>query len=140
MPVFAHQQFTAGGLVHDSRVLDRTSSSPRRQPVDRVRSTEGFIEYVGVIGCKRDCITTGANTHVRLNGVDAPELAHPGYSHDDDFGPESRDEMRRIIGDKIVRCEFNGERSYERLVGICFLPPGSGHGNTAGSPAPGRVG
>ena len=31
-------------------------------------------------------------------GIDAPEIRHPGYTHDDDFGPESRDEMRRIVG------------------------------------------
>ena len=65
------------------------------------------------------------NTHIRLNGVDAPEVVHPGYGHDDDFGPEARDEMRRIVGDAVVRCELNGERSYERLVGVCFLPDGT---------------
>ena len=70
-------------------------------------------------------VITDSNTHVRLNGVDAPEVVHPGYGHDDDFGPESRDEMRRIVGDAVVRCELNGERSYERLVGVCFLPDGT---------------
>ena len=54
------------------------------------------------------------NTHVRLNGVDAPEVVHPSFEHDDDFGQEARSEMRRIIGDQVVRCELNGERSYER--------------------------
>ena len=67
-------------------------------------------------------VITDSNTRVRLNGVDAPEVIHPGYGHDDDFGPESRDEMRRIVGDQIVHCELNGERSHERLVGVCFLP------------------
>ena len=33
--------------------------------------------------------------------------------------------MRSIVGDAIVRCELNGERSYERLVGICYLPDGT---------------
>ena len=33
-------------------------------------------------------VLTNTNTHVRLNGVDAPEVIHPGYDHDDDFGPE----------------------------------------------------
>jgi endonuclease YncB( thermonuclease family) len=70
-------------------------------------------------------VLTDTDTHIRLNGVDAPEVVHPGYDHDDPFGPESRDEMRRIVGDKIVRCELNGERSYERLVGVCFLPDGT---------------
>ena len=70
-------------------------------------------------------VLTDTNTHIRLNGVDAPEVVHPGYDHDDPFGPESRDEMRRIVGDKIVRCELNGERSHERLIGVCFLPDGT---------------
>jgi len=70
-------------------------------------------------------VLTDTNTHIRLNGVDAPEVVHPGYDHDDPFGPEARDEMRRIVGEKIVRCELNGERSYERLVGVCFLPDGT---------------
>jgi micrococcal nuclease len=70
-------------------------------------------------------VLTKTNTHVRLNGVDAPEVAHPGYDRDDDFGPESRAEMRRIIGDQVVRCELNGERSYERLVGVCYQPDGT---------------
>jgi hypothetical protein len=73
-------------------------------------------------------VLTDANTHIRLNGVDAPEVVHPGYDHDDPFGPESREEMRRIVGDKIVRCELNGERSHERLIGVCFLPDGTDTG------------
>jgi micrococcal nuclease len=64
-----------------------------------------------------DTIIVGS-VHVRLNGVDGPEVIRSGYSHDDDFGPEARDEMKRIIGDAV-------ERSYERLVGICFLPDGT---------------
>lgn len=70
-------------------------------------------------------VLVNTNTHVRLNGVDAPEVVHPGYDRDDPFGPESRDEMRRIVGDQVVRCELTGGKSYERLVGICFLPDGT---------------
>ena len=70
-------------------------------------------------------VLTNTNTHVRLNGVDAPEVVHPGYDHDDAFGPESSAEMRRIVGDAIVRCELNGEHLYERVVGVCYLPDGT---------------
>ena len=70
-------------------------------------------------------VLTNSNTHVRLNGVEAPEIVHPGYGHDDDFGPEARDEMRRISGAATVRCELNGERSYERVIGVCYLPDGT---------------
>lgn len=62
--------------------------------------------------------------HIRLNGIDAPKLRTRTTRFDDPFGPESRDEMRSIIDDQIVRCELNGERSYERVVGVCFLPDG----------------
>jgi micrococcal nuclease len=47
------------------------------------------------------------------------------HEYDDPFGPESRDEMRRIVGAAIVRCEVNAERSYERMIGVCFLPDGT---------------
>ena len=70
-------------------------------------------------------VLTNTNTHVRLNGVDAAVVIHPGADQDADFGPESRAEMRSIVGDAIVRCELNGERSYVRLVGICYLPDGT---------------
>ena len=70
-------------------------------------------------------VLTNSNTHIRLNGVDAPEVVHPGYDHDDNFGPEARDEMKRIVGDAIVRCDLNGERSHERPIGVCFLPDGT---------------
>ena len=48
----------------------------------------------------------------------------PATSFDDDCGPESRDEMHWIIGDEIVRCELNGERTYDRVIGVCFLSDG----------------
>ena len=70
-------------------------------------------------------VLTNTGAHIRLNGVDAPEVIHPGYDRDDAFGPESRDEMRAIIGSEIVHCELNGERSHERVVGVCFLPDGT---------------
>ena len=56
------------------------------------------------------------------DGVDAPEVVHPGYNHDDDFGPEARDEMKRIVGDAIVRCEPERRAlSHERLIeGVIF--------------------
>ncbi len=70
-------------------------------------------------------VLTNTNTHIRLNGVDAPEVVHPHHPVDDAFGPESRDEMRAIIRDATIHCELNGERSYERLVGVCYLPDGT---------------
>ena len=66
-----------------------------------------------------------SNVHVRLNGIDAPEVAHPHHPADDPLGPASRNAMRQIVGEQVVTCELNGEHSHERLVGICFLPDGT---------------
>ena len=55
-----------------------------------------------------------ANTPVRLNGVAAPEL-------DERFGRESRTFMARLVSGKTVRCVSNGERSFDRVVGTCYL-------------------
>lgn len=53
-------------------------------------------------------------TPVRLNGVDAPELGTSA----------GRDAMRWMINylqGKDVECELNGERTYDRYVGICYV-------------------
>ena len=69
-------------------------------------------------------VLTNTNTHIRLAGIDSPEIVHPGYDHDDDFGPEAKLEMQSIVGDAIVTCSLDGERSHERFVGVCRLPSG----------------
>jgi endonuclease YncB( thermonuclease family) len=53
-------------------------------------------------------VLTNSNTHIRLNGIDAPEVVHPGYDHADTLGPEARDALRRIVGLAIV---LIGEKS-----------------------------
>ena len=72
-------------------------------------------------------ILTGAVTHVRdgdtievgkipirLNGVSAPELKEP-------LGPQSKKFMRELVNGKSVRCELTGAKTYDRLVGTCYL-------------------
>lgn len=51
---------------------------------------------------------------VRLNGVSAPELKEP-------LGRKSKQFMRDLVLGKPVRCELNGEKTYDRLVGVCYL-------------------
>jgi micrococcal nuclease len=70
-----------------------------------------------------DTIVVGG-VHVRLNGIDAPEVIHPGQPAADPFGDESRDGLRAIINDEIVRCATNGEKTHHREVGVCLLPDG----------------
>ena len=55
-----------------------------------------------------------ADVPVRLNGVAAPELKEPG-------GRAGKKFMLDLVSGKTVRCELNGERSYDRVIGVCYL-------------------
>lgn len=55
-----------------------------------------------------------AGIPVRLNGVAAPELSEPG-------GAEATAAMVRMIAGRIVTCELNGQRTHDRMVGICYV-------------------
>lgn len=57
-------------------------------------------------------------TKIRLAGIDAPELDEP-------WGQKSKWEMIRICKGQRIRVELNGERSYDRLVGVCYLADGA---------------
>lgn len=54
---------------------------------------------------------------IRLQGVDAEELTEPN-------GPAATTAMRQIVGDKVITCTVEG-RSYNRIVGTCYLPDGT---------------
>ena len=51
---------------------------------------------------------------IRLNGVSAPELKEP-------LGPQSKQFMRDLVDGKSVSCELIGAKTYDRLVGTCYL-------------------
>ena len=51
---------------------------------------------------------------VRLNGISAPEHRQP-------FGLDATAFMGWLVMEKEVSCELNGERSRDRLIGICYL-------------------
>ena len=51
---------------------------------------------------------------IRLNGVSAPELNEP-------LGERSKIFMRDLVLGQQVRCELNGEKTYGRFVGTCYL-------------------
>ena len=51
---------------------------------------------------------------IRLMGVTAPELGEL-------LGLASRDFMERLVLAKQIRCEMNGDKSYDRFVALCFL-------------------
>lgn len=60
-----------------------------------------------------DTIVVGG-TAVRLNGVDAPETSNR-------YGRDAKSFMVRLLRGKKVICDLNGERTYDRWVGICYI-------------------
>jgi endonuclease YncB( thermonuclease family) len=52
--------------------------------------------------------------HVRLHGIDAEELNEPN-------GLKAKAMMKFIIGQDEVTCKLNGEKSYDRYVGTCYV-------------------
>ncbi len=55
-----------------------------------------------------------AGTVVRLNGVDGPETSTR-------YGREARAFMTRLVQEGTLTCVLNGERTYDRWVGVCFI-------------------
>ena len=52
---------------------------------------------------------------IRLEGIAAPELNEPG-------GQEATTAMKTLVEGKKVLCELTGERSYDRMIGVCYYP------------------
>jgi endonuclease YncB( thermonuclease family) len=59
--------------------------------------------------------------HVRLRGVAAPEVVHPGQSHNEPGGPEARDFIAELEESRTVVCALTGERARGRQVGTCMI-------------------
>ena len=55
-----------------------------------------------------------ADVPVRLNGVAALEADEPR-------GIAARGFIEHLVAGQKVHCELNGERSYDRVIGVCFL-------------------
>jgi endonuclease YncB( thermonuclease family) len=51
---------------------------------------------------------------IRLQGLAAPEWNEPG-------GTEARKPMIELVHGRMVRCELDGTRTYDRCVGICYV-------------------
>lgn len=54
---------------------------------------------------------------IRLNGVDAPENGTQA-------GNKATAAMKRYLRGKTLNCELNGDRTYDRWVGVCFTEEG----------------
>ncbi len=65
--------------------------------------------------------------HVRLIGIDAPEIDHPDYGRKGEpYGTESADYLRSLVGGKTVRLEGGSESKdkYGRTLAYLYLPDG----------------
>lgn len=61
-----------------------------------------------------DTIKLDRTVRVRLSGVAAPERDEAG-------GSEATAFMARLVNGQQVRCELDGTRSHDRVVGTCFI-------------------
>ncbi|WP_082766313.1 thermonuclease family protein [Paramesorhizobium deserti] len=59
--------------------------------------------------------------HIRLQGIDAPEMKQicRRQERDYDCGVEARNEMKKLIGGRAVRCSASRNDRYNRLLGDC---------------------
>ena len=55
--------------------------------------------------------------HIRIAGIDAPELNHP-------FGRQAKWAMVKLCKGQVITARIKPEMSYERVVAQCFLPDG----------------
>src|SRR3954465_11616673 len=66
-----------------------------------------------------DTIAVGG-VHVRLKGVAAPELAHPGLRiAEEPGGRGGAAYMRELVDGREVACDLTGECTHGRRVGYC---------------------
>lgn len=62
------------------------------------------------------------NRHVRLLGIDAPELNQTCQRDENIYGcgGEAKKALQNEIGNKVIRCEIAGSDRYKRDLGRCF--------------------
>lgn len=51
---------------------------------------------------------------VRLNGIDAPERGKPRYR-------AATQVLEKLVAGKTVVCRLNGDKTYDRYVGVCYV-------------------
>ena len=82
-------------------VLAFASPVDAREIKGRARVVDGDTLYVGQV-------------KVRLNGIDAPERGQPRFR-------AATRALQGFVAGKVVVCRLNGETSYDRDIGSCFV-------------------
>lgn len=108
--------------------IDYTVHRPSYSSAMKIIAAIMFLASLGATAAAAERTTiTGTVTHVRdgdtievgevpirMNGVSAPELDEP-------LGERAKKFMLDLVMGQPVRCELNGQKSYDRFVGICYL-------------------
>lgn len=93
------------------------SAGPRKQKPKRLPVFPTTGELTGKCHVIDGDTIVIKRTKIRLAGIDAPELDMP-------WGQKSKWEMVNICKGQEITAKLTGETSYDRLVGICYLPDG----------------
>jgi len=67
-----------------------------------------------------DTIVVGS-VPVRLSGVAAPEYNARNPERSEPGGAEATAAMVQIVAGRIVTCDLSGERTHDRMVGVCYV-------------------
>ena len=111
--------------VNQTRSRKRVTYRYRRHTVSRARDSRPLRLPVfpksGVLVGKCHVIDGDTivikRTKIRLAGIDAPELDQP-------WGQMAKWAMVNICKGQVITARLNGEVSYDRRVGTCYLPNG----------------
>lgn len=74
-----------------------------------------------------DTLVLTSGVHIRLIGIDAPEVDHPDYGRKGEpYGVEATNYLRTLLGNKEIRLESGVEPKdkYGRTLAYVFLPDG----------------
>ena len=105
--------FAASGLVGALFLSFSACASESSKPIieGEARVYDGDSIFMGRV-------------EIRLNAIDAPEMAQACRFDDGTFWPcgvAGRDSLREMVNGKRVRCEIEGVDKYKRLLGICSV-------------------
>ncbi|WP_413716993.1 thermonuclease family protein [Silicimonas sp. MF1-12-2] len=87
--------------LHNARPRPRNHSDTRRRNQGTRRVIDGDTLWLGDI-------------KVRLNGIDAPERDQARYR-------AATRALQGFVAGKTVVCQLNGEKSYDRYIGTCYV-------------------
>jgi endonuclease YncB( thermonuclease family) len=103
---------TSSGVLDG--LMPKRERAPSFDSTERIEHGGGRSEVSGrAYVLDGDTIEVGG-VRVRLQGLHCPEAGEPG-------GSAATSAMQRMTRGDTVRCTLTGERSYDRIVGTCYV-------------------